>query len=360
MGVTMSTIQQSKLRNDQRGVGSLLFTMVMMIVISLVVLGFAQLARRGQRETLDNQLSSQAYYAAESGVNDAIYALGHGATWQQTDASDCTSFYTRNAALITPSLKTSNGLTVQYTCLKVDKSPSSELIYKNNDITQSSDEVIPITPTDADGNVLTDPSSFTGVTVSWNSSASGDVSNCDTTNYLPPSTAAAYTCPYAMLRIDVLPVPTGSFSKTQVQTKTMSVLVKPESGADDDAATVTYSPTANRIVPATCTSTTCSVTINLSNKSYIMRIGSLYGKPGEVDITPNGDGTARLAGAQEVIDATGQAQDVLRRVQVRVPLGDTTVPSSGAIESNQSVCKRFTVGDGVAYAPAPTTACPTD
>ena len=42
-----------------------------MIVMSLIVLGFAQISRRNQRESLDRQLSTQAFYAAESGVNDA-------------------------------------------------------------------------------------------------------------------------------------------------------------------------------------------------------------------------------------------------------------------------------------------------
>jgi hypothetical protein len=53
-----------------------------------------------------------------------------------------------------------------------------------------------------------------------------------------------------------------------------------------------------------------------------------------------------LVGSQALIDATGKAQDVLKRVQVRTPL----TPSSGipsypdyALETTDSICKRFQV-----------------
>ena len=48
-----------------------LLTMILMIVVGLIVLGFAQISRRNQRQALDRQLSTQAFYAAETGVNDA-------------------------------------------------------------------------------------------------------------------------------------------------------------------------------------------------------------------------------------------------------------------------------------------------
>ena len=50
---------------------AILVTMNLMIVISLIVLGFAQISRRNQRQSLDRQLSTQAFYAAETAVNDA-------------------------------------------------------------------------------------------------------------------------------------------------------------------------------------------------------------------------------------------------------------------------------------------------
>src|SRR5580698_3119973 len=90
----MIVVNDKKNLNNQTGLASFLVTLIMMIIISLVVLGFAQIARHEQREALDNQLSSAAYYAAESGVNDAVNAiqndnyLGLNPTGKSTCAPD--------------------------------------------------------------------------------------------------------------------------------------------------------------------------------------------------------------------------------------------------------------------------------
>ena len=60
---------------DQKGMAAILITLIMMIVISLIVLGFAQITRHDQQQALDKQLSTEAFYAAESGINDAINAI---------------------------------------------------------------------------------------------------------------------------------------------------------------------------------------------------------------------------------------------------------------------------------------------
>src|SRR5487761_1358632 len=62
-------------QSSQAGIASITVTMIMMIVISLIVLSFAQIARREQRQSIDRQLSVQAYYAAESGANIARTAI---------------------------------------------------------------------------------------------------------------------------------------------------------------------------------------------------------------------------------------------------------------------------------------------
>jgi hypothetical protein len=53
---------------NQSGASAIMFAMVFIIVISLLTLGFATLARRDQRAALDKTLSNEAQYAAEAGV----------------------------------------------------------------------------------------------------------------------------------------------------------------------------------------------------------------------------------------------------------------------------------------------------
>ncbi|HET6924792.1 MAG TPA: pilus assembly PilX N-terminal domain-containing protein, partial [Candidatus Saccharimonadales bacterium] len=89
--------KQQSIRGDERGMVSIMVTLVMIIVITLIVIGFAQVVRRNQRETLDRQLSTQAYYAAETGINDAYKAMfidssPQNFSFQPSYKTDCSAF----------------------------------------------------------------------------------------------------------------------------------------------------------------------------------------------------------------------------------------------------------------------------
>ena len=56
-------------KQNQSGATAIMFAMFFIIVISLITIGFATLARRDQRSTLDKTISYQAQYATESIVN---------------------------------------------------------------------------------------------------------------------------------------------------------------------------------------------------------------------------------------------------------------------------------------------------
>ena len=58
----------TKHKLNQNGASAIMFAMVFIIVISLLTVGFATLARRDQRAALDKTLSNEAQYAAEAGV----------------------------------------------------------------------------------------------------------------------------------------------------------------------------------------------------------------------------------------------------------------------------------------------------
>ena len=58
-----------------------------MLVITLIVLGFAEVASSDQRTSLDSQLGTQAYYAAESGINAVIQGINSFYAWQRTSGN---------------------------------------------------------------------------------------------------------------------------------------------------------------------------------------------------------------------------------------------------------------------------------
>ena len=76
------------IKQNQSGASAIMFAMVFIIVISLISLGFATLARRDQRATLDKNLSSEAQLVAESGVNSVVSYVKSKGTSAKPNA-DC-------------------------------------------------------------------------------------------------------------------------------------------------------------------------------------------------------------------------------------------------------------------------------
>ena len=316
----MSTTQQRHWK--ERGMVSILVTMLLMIVISLIVLGFAQISRRNQRQSLDRQLSTQAFYAAEAGINDARNlikaAINSGAAIPTKP--DCTNGSGATAAfygVLTPTLDSGNN--VSYTCLMVDPTPKS-LLY--NDIRPSS-TIIPLISSSGT-NIST-----VKLTILSKDGTANPSTGCPTTTNATFSTTASWTssgCGYGVLRFDLVPT-NGSLTMSGLQDKTMtSFLVPMSSGGVSSIAYPVASPasssnTNNRVATA-CNATGCTMTITgLSTNQYYMRVSAVYKDVSLVVSAADSTGAAlSLQGAQAVIDATGKAQDVLRRVQVHIPL----------------------------------------
>lgn len=64
-----------KSKLGQKGIASIVITTTISIVVTLIIVGFAAIARREQRQALDAQLSSQAFYAAEAKLNQITAQL---------------------------------------------------------------------------------------------------------------------------------------------------------------------------------------------------------------------------------------------------------------------------------------------
>jgi hypothetical protein len=90
----------------------------------------------------------------------------------------------------------------------------------------------------------------------------------------------------------------------------------------------------------------CLVNAKLANPltTYYARITPLYHDVDELVISAmSGATSVKFNGTQAVVDVTGQAQDELRRIQVRVGLqGGVDVPAN-AVASSNSICKNFTI-----------------
>lgn len=339
----MSNIISSrpKLRLSEVGMVSIMTTMILMIVITLTVLGFAQLSRRNQRESLDRQLSTQAFYAAETGVNDARKliqtALASGTPI--ADKTACSGAW--SVGVLNPDIDASAN--VKYSCLLVDVSPK---ILRYSDVGTTS-IIVPMTTTSG---------TFSSVKIDWQSKIAGTpAAGCPTT--LPASAGngqftptATWVCGYGVLRFDLVPVSGAALTAEGLRNATMTTFAVPFSSGGTASIPYAAGTTNNNTRGVTCTNTGCSLTVTgLTQDSYYLRISSLYRN---VSLQVSGANAAgsqlEIQGAQAVIDSTGRAQDVLRRIQVNVPLRTTSENelSDYAIQSRDSICKRYSVMNG--------------
>src|SRR4051794_27185754 len=108
----------------QAGLVSIIVTLIMMLVISLIVVGFAEITRRNGSEALERQLSTQAYYAAETGINDTLNGM-QGPTPALDLTSAAAANYNTDCSAAISNLGNKNvlstaGTGVAYTCLLID------------------------------------------------------------------------------------------------------------------------------------------------------------------------------------------------------------------------------------------------
>jgi hypothetical protein len=144
-----------------------------------------------------------------------------------------------------------------------------------------------------------------------------------------------------------------------LQTSTMTSFVVPvRPGGTGTANPIPYTTGgSNNRLGVICSDENCSLTINaLSHAQYHMRVSSLYREVTlRLEAFDASGAQLSLQDAQAIIDSTGKAQDVLRRIQVRVPLNGSSGNqlSDFAIQSTEAICKRFSVMDGLFTNDAP-------
>lgn len=332
--------------SDQRGLVSFLVTMILMIVVTLIVIGFTQLTISSRQDALDKQLSTQAFYAAETGVNDVLkvlkqqYALDPTYTPAVKDKCNMVSVYNSPSG---------NQLSdnVSYTCVLV--TPNSTRIESSASLTGSS--VVSIKPVKVDGN---GQANLDVLTFEWGpteDTATLPVAGCTSiANTVHPVTYQAL-CPYGLLRVDLYRV--------------AGLGANPADSLNDSTYSFYFSPSNDSLPPNTpmnatkaykgatsCNATKCYANITLNdpaNSEYYARLSSIYYDIDKVSIVGTLKGTGETAAfkGQTTIDSTGKAQDVLRRIQVQVaPKGQDELIPNSAIHSSGTLCKRFVVGPG--------------
>jgi hypothetical protein len=349
----MKKLKQT-LTNDQKGMASIIVAVTLMLIISLIVLAMSQNTQNEQRQALDRQLSDQAFYNAESGINDVAYYLYSNPN-AAVDKTDCNT----SLGNISNQIDGPDGVN-KYTCVLYDKAPKS-LQYDNLSI--SSPKIIPIQTVNDSGATA----ALERLTISWDDADNRDGNISGGCNFGSGSPALPTSCDYGGVRVELI---SPALNRDAMRERSLIAFLLPNNGAvgGDIAVGGLGYPNSQGLIQATNCSNTdaamrrCSKTITqIGTGNLYLSIRSLY-RPINVTITgvDSFNNALRFKDTQIVVDSTGKANDVLRRVQVRIPAKNQYVYPGFALQSKDSICKVLNVSLNDAGVGNVATANPTD
>lgn len=327
----------------EQGFVSIVVTMILMIVLTLVVLSFSQLSRREQRSALDRQLSTQAFYAAESGINDYLKALSTldlslPANQSRDNCNDPPPVVGMDSKLDVTNK-------VEYTCVLYRTKPPN---LKYNNVTDSQPTIVPISN-----------DNLSKLKISW-SSTDGTYNTPLSASPAPLTTQPAWTSSAGMLRIML--IPRKDIRRDRYIDSTFNGFLYPANGPQNSSGSMDFGSGVgitksgllqngnchNNSTPLNCNMTIDNIPAASGTKGWFIVMWSIYRSPENVVLTcvqGGGAGTETpCIGAQVIIDATGKAQDVIRRVEVRKPLQDNAgsfLPLG--FQTVNSICKQIVV-----------------
>lgn len=341
----MLKTNNNQIWNNQRGVVSILVSVIIMIILTLIAVGFAQIMRREQRQSLDRQLSAQAFYAAESAINDASYAYANGEISGSYNNCQSPDGLPLSKNVLDQSLE------VSYTCVTLESNIGS---VEFDSVSMDNTKQIELFPTDVSGanQELADMNIF------WQSSSSNSFApEINATDPLLPKFSGWPVGQPGMLRVEIIPLRgrgTSIYTRSTLMNSSdvagrKVFFLYPSGGGSLQNIDWSDASTNGKVYGGNCNTMlarpkNCNVNItNLpatANNSYIVRMKSIY-KPTSASIrgTLSSGTDAYFKDAQVAIDATGKANDVLRRVRAYISIDESyPIPENG-VQSYEGLCK---------------------
>jgi hypothetical protein len=342
-----------KLLVEEQGFASIVIAIVLILVLSLLTVGFADLMRNEEKSATEKHLSSQAYYAAEAGINDAAKAINDGYNQRKTSCGPIAADPTVPGSQWLSNNQVS-GSDVLYTCLLIDPVPLS-LEYQLNDSSES--RAVIVTGVNKDDTTNTTP--IGSIYIGWeDKSEDSDFVPAANGHTFKPAADSTDNWTYTnVLRLNLTPLSASvnaPLTRDSLRSNNFAAILFPN---DNSAGPANYPygagigfSNSGQILNGNCrpTITTdfprkCGVVITgLTQSDYLITMQPIYpNKPVHVTIKAKDfDGTVlRIANGQILIDSTGKAQDQLKRVQVRMPAHTGFPHTDYGLESMSSICK---------------------
>lgn len=333
---------------EQQGFVAIFSVLVIMAVLALLTIGFSNITRQAQKRALDNHLSNQAFYAAESGVSVAVKALREGTG--TTDKTECLG----GDGFDDSSYSVDTDWNIGVSCLLINSNPPN-LVYDNVPVVGTGE---PITTVLATQNSEQDIST---IQFKWDSEDGGDDIENRPIQASNPQLLdkATWGSDVGMIRVDLVPMTVNPSDRAGLINSSYVFYLYPstsgnnemtvQAGLDDQGGTLVTdcnSPGEFRCI--------ARISIPGGGSEYFLRMQAYYNSVrASVAVLDEFHNEVKLRGSQAVIDSTGRANDVYRRVQVRVPINPNVGYLTGmhdvfAIFSSNSICKRYIGAPGSA------------
>jgi hypothetical protein len=369
----------------QSGAVSLFAVIFGAMLLTIVTIGFMRLMIMDQRQSSNNDLSQSAYDAALAGVEDAkrvvraaqtgniqaVGVLNGPINCNMVAASGVVGGSISGDTIIQTGTGAGKRFDQAYTCVKITMK-SQDFIYKS---IEDKSQLIPLRAT----------SSFNKISIEWYrrddesnlGSANAVNTEISTTGELPARNSWHSNTPQLMRVQLINPGPTFNLSTLDTTGVTSffrpNVLRSDVAGQDGTAVSSKTSdrPRAtdgnehnNGTNIVSCSKTfkfsgeySCKAVIDVDeiaagSETAFLRLTSIY-KGGSVKVSlQKTDGTiVNFDGVQPIVDSTGRASNLFRRVEARLQIGDDFAYPDNAIELKNSLCKDFSVsGSGSAVA----------
>lgn len=387
--------------SSQSGFVSMFSTIFFMLLITVITIGFIQITANEQQQALNNDLSSSALASAQSGIEDGKRAILKYSSL--TNPSDKATYYTQMTApksatcdaitgsqvgtdlgiASTGNVVNNSQINQSYSCLSVNLNSPDYL-------GQSSANKSQIIPLRAVGNT------YQQVRISWHLLSSTVGADGDGLPGATPGTAPFYAVgpllyPLinsgtpalgwnklgypAYLRVQLFGYPSsGAFTRADLNARSRSVLLIPAQSGNDGTTAINFG-TADpnpgvfgnaEIIPNTikCQSDpvanigsyACSALLELpagatfasTANNYFLRVTPEYGQTHfRVGLVSSGTEVS-FDQVQPIVDVTGRAADVFRRLQARILVNPMTNIPEYALESANTICKNMRVTDQAA------------
>ena len=369
----------------QSGAVSLFAVIFGAMLLTIVTIGFMRLMIMDQRQSSNNDLSQSAYDAALAGVEDAkrvvraaqtgniqaVGVLNGPINCNMVAASGVVGGSISGDTIIQTGTGAGKRFDQAYTCVKITMK-SQDFIYKS---IEDKSQLIPLRAT----------SSFNKISIEWYrrddesnlGSANAVNTEISTTGELPARNSWHSNTPQLMRVQLINPGPTFNLSTLDTTGVTSffrpNVLRSDVAGQDGTAVSSKTSdrPRAtdgnehnNGTNIVSCSKTfkfsgeySCKAVIDVDeiaagSETAFLRLTSIY-KGGSVKVSlQKTDGTiVNFDGVQPIVDSTGRASNLFRRVEARLQIGDDFAYPDNAVELKNSLCKDFSVsGSGSAVA----------